>query len=89
MVIMGTDVGWSKGQLIWKEPTVEDNSGEVITPVQSSNSLKLGSYQSAGIYVISYSASDAEGNKARDCVFKVVIRGEFFYVRINIIVILQ
>ena len=77
IVIRGTDVGRTMGKLIWNEPTVEDNSGEVITPVQSLNSQKLGSYQSAGTYVISYTASDAEGNKARDCVFKVVIRGEF------------
>ena len=70
-------MGKTKGKLIWNVPTVEDNSGEVITPVQSSDSPKLESYQPAGTYVISYTASDAEGNKARDCVFKVVIRGEF------------
>ena len=70
-------MGRTKGKLIWNEPTVEDNSGEIITPVQSTDSPKLESYKPAGTYVISYTASDAEGNKARDCVFKVVIRGEF------------
>ena len=78
VIIRGTDVGNPKGKLIWKEPTLTDNSGQPITAIQSPKSVKLGSYQSAGTYTITYSAEDAEGNHARDCVFKVIIRGKIY-----------
>ena len=79
VVIKGTERGRTKGKLVWQMPTVTDNSGKSIKPKLSMNSPAMGSDQSAGMYTISYSAEDQDGNRARNCEFKVIVRGNNWF----------
>ncbi|XP_066291048.1 E-selectin-like [Branchiostoma lanceolatum] len=53
----------------WDEPTASDNSGELITPVQTTNIVNK-QHRSAGYYDIRYEATDSAGQTA-DCIFGV------------------
>ena len=59
----------------WNQPTVMDNSNEVLT-VQQTAGLSPGSNFSKGLHSIKYMASDSAGNEAM-CTFFVNVQGWF------------
>ncbi|OWF49853.1 uncharacterized protein LOC110451156 [Mizuhopecten yessoensis] len=64
------DRGLETAVISWNVPTVTDNSGELITAIQTKGQ-SLGNKFTIGFMEIRYTATDSSGNKSPDCIFSV------------------
>ncbi|KAK3602544.1 hypothetical protein CHS0354_003796 [Potamilus streckersoni] len=73
VIIEGADTGSIIKEVKWDLPNVVDNSGLNIIPTVIQG-YQSGYYFSIGTHEIKYTAEDSDGNVARPCVFKVVVK---------------
>ncbi|KAK3085610.1 hypothetical protein FSP39_006044, partial [Pinctada imbricata] len=68
-----TDRNSLEGSAYWIEPSVSDNSNELIKPILAGN-IKPGDKITSGVYKIRYHAQDRAGNKAFECKMKILMK---------------